>query len=70
MMPFSHPTTSPSFHRTPGSESRARVARPVAVAQADSVETAAFPWLLMATSIGITVVLSAAAMFGGLVVLD
>lgn len=69
-MPYSYPTTSPSFHRTSDAESPIRVARPVDVAQPAMVETAAYPWLLIATSIGITVVLSAAAIFGGLVVLD
>ncbi len=70
MMPFSYPTTSPSFHRMPTTESRARAARPVDVAQPAKVESPAYPWLLMATSIGITAVLAAAAIFGGLVVLD
>jgi hypothetical protein len=70
VMPYSYPTTSPSFHRTSAAESPIRVARPVDVAQPVMVETSAYPWLLMATSIGITVVLSAAAIFGGLVVLD
>lgn len=70
MMPFSQPTTVPSFHRTPTTESRVRAAQPVAVTQADREETAAFPWLLIATSIGITLALAAAALSGVLVVLD
>ena len=70
MKPVSYPTTSPSFHGMPATVSRARAARPVDVAQPDVVETDALPWRLMVTSIGITVVLSAAAILGGLVVLD
>ena len=70
MMHFSGPTTSPSFHRTSASEGRVRVARPVDVAEPDMAATAAFPWLLIGTSIGITAVLSAAAIMGVLVVLD
>lgn len=70
MMPFSQPTTVPSFHRTRATESRDRAARLLAVTQADTEETASFPWLLTVTSIGITFALAAAALSGVLVVLD